>query len=73
MISEQKKTVLEWFARGRKFYKLMRFAEAKQCFARALKADQSDGPSRVYYKRCDQFIKNPPPDDWDGVEVMTSK
>jgi hypothetical protein len=49
MISETKRAVLEWFTKGRNLYKLMKFGEAKDCFA------------------------NPPPDDWDGVFVMTTK
>jgi tetratricopeptide (TPR) repeat protein len=73
VIDEQKKSVLEWFTKGRSFYKLMKFADAQECFARALKVDPKDGPSTLYYKRCAVYIKNPPPDDWDGVFVMTSK
>jgi tetratricopeptide (TPR) repeat protein len=73
VIDEQKKSMLEWFAKGRNLYKLMKFAEAQECFARALKVDPKDGPSTLYYKRCSVYIKNPPPDDWDGVFVMTSK
>jgi hypothetical protein len=73
MISEQKKAVLELFAEGRKMYKMMKFAEARDCFARALKMDPEDGPSKVYYARCKHYIENPPPQDWDGVSVMKTK
>ena len=30
-------------------------------------------PSKVYYLRCKFYIDNPPPEDWDGVFVMTHK
>ena len=30
-------------------------------------------PSQVYIDRCKQFQSDPPPDDWDGVFVLTSK
>jgi tetratricopeptide (TPR) repeat protein len=73
MISETKRAVLEWFTKGRNLYKLMKFGEAKDCFAKALQLDPDDGPSTLYYKRCALYIKNPPPDDWDGVFVMTTK
>lgn len=73
MISEGKKQVLELFNEGRNLYKLMNFAEARKKFAAALKIDKEDGPSRVYYARCKHYIDNPPPEDWDGVFVMTSK
>jgi hypothetical protein len=73
MISEEKKQVLNLFAEGRKFYKLMKFAEARDVFARALKIDAEDGPSKVYYARCKHYIENPPAEDWDGVFVMKTK
>lgn len=73
MISEEKKKVLELFREGRNLYKLMDFEEARDKFAEALKIDQEDGPSKVYYARCKHYIQNPPPDDWDGVFVMQTK
>ncbi len=73
MITEQKKKVLELFAEGRKFYKLMKFADARDAFARALTVDPDDGPSKVYHDRCKDYIENPPPEDWDGVSDMKTK
>ncbi|GAB6091308.1 tetratricopeptide repeat protein [Spirochaeta dissipatitropha] len=73
MISEEKKQVLDLFAEGRNHYKMMMFPEALKCFSRALKIDPNDGPSQVYYARCKLYTENPPPEDWDGVFVMTSK
>jgi hypothetical protein len=52
MISETKKKVLELFNEGRKKYKVMRFQEAKDLFAKALSVDPEDGPSKVYFARC---------------------
>lgn len=73
MISEEKRQVLDFFAQGRRFYKLMQFEDAKKSFARALEVDPEDGPSKVYYARCKHYIDNPPPEDWDGVFVMKTK
>jgi hypothetical protein len=73
MISEAKRQVLDLFDQGRKAYKLMEFEEARKHFARALQIDAEDGPSKVYYARCKHYIENPPPGDWDGVFVMTTK
>ena len=73
MITEEKTKVLDYFARGRKLYKLMQFAEAKEQFDKALEIDPEDGPSRVYQQRCAHYVSNPPPEDWDGVFVMTTK
>ncbi|MGD0726907.1 MAG: hypothetical protein ABSB63_15255 [Spirochaetia bacterium] len=73
MITEEKKKILEYFAEGRKFYKLMKFEEARDAFAKALKIDANDGPSKEYHKRCVYYVENPPPDDWDGVYEMKTK
>ncbi len=73
MIDERKRTVLQLFAEGRKQYKLMDFEKALQSFGEALKIDPEDGPSKVYFTRCQHYVENPPPDDWDGVFVMSTK
>jgi hypothetical protein len=73
VITEEKRKVVELFAQGRKLYKLMRFEEALKYFGEGLKTDPNDGPSKVYYLRCKFYIENPPPEDWDGVFVMTHK
>ncbi len=73
MVSEDKQRVLDLFARGRKLYKLMQFEEALKFFAQALKIDPEDGPSKVYFARCKHYTETPPPEDWDGVFVMTTK
>lgn len=51
----------------------MDFESAKTSFSKALKVDADDGPSKVYLARCRHYIENPPPEDWDGVFVMTTK
>ena len=73
MISETKKKVLQLFSEGRKNYKLMKFDVARDLFAKALAVDPEDGPSKRYLERCQIYLENPPPEDWDGVFVMTKK
>ena len=73
MISDDKKRILELFAEGRRYYKLMNFKDALRSFAEAIKIDQNDGPSLIYYQRCKHYVDNPPPPDWDGVFVMKTK
>ena len=72
-IGEDKYKILQEFNEGRKYYKLMMFEEAKQCFFNALKIDKDDGPSQVYFARCKHYLESPPPEDWDGVFVMRTK
>jgi len=73
MITAEKREVLKLFSDGRKAYKLMDFAKARDLFEAALAIDKDDGPSRVYLTRCRHYIDNPPPEDWDGVFVMKTK
>lgn len=73
MITEERQKILDLFAEGRKQYKLMEFTQARKYFGEALKINDQDGPSKVYFARCKHYIENPPPDDWDGVFVMTTK
>ena len=73
MITEEKRKVLDLFAEGRRFYKMMKFVEARDAFVRALQVLPDDGPSREYLKRCDEYIKEPPAEDWDGAYVMKTK
>lgn len=73
MISEAKKTLLEKFAQGRRFYKMMDFEKALKAFEEALAFDPTDGPTQVYIERCKFYLQNPPPEDWDGVFVMKTK
>ena len=30
-------------------------------------------PSKIYIERCEEFLKNPPPRDWNGVWEMKTK
>ena len=73
MITPEMKSVLEFFQEGRKYYNLKQFEKAKEFFGKALAVKPDDGPSKEFIKRCDVYIENPPPDDWDGVFVMKTK
>jgi len=54
-------------------YKEKRFAEAKERFAELLKKYPDDNPTKLYIDRCEEYIKTPPPIDWDGVYVAKTK
>jgi adenylate cyclase len=61
------------FVSGLQSYRSKDWRAAQEAFERALAARPEDGPSLTYLKRCKEFMVSPPPDDWDGVYVMTSK
>jgi adenylate cyclase len=58
---------------GLESYRSKDWRAAREAFERALAVRADDGPSLTYLKRCKEFMVSPPPDDWDGVYVMTSK
>ncbi|MFC1528583.1 CHASE2 domain-containing protein [Candidatus Latescibacterota bacterium] len=54
-----------------KLYQEKKFTEAKELFTRL--QTEGDETSEVFKKRCDDFIKEPPPPEWNGVWVMKRK
>ncbi len=73
MISKEKLEMLRYYNKGLELYRQRQFSESKELFNKCLEIIPNDGPSRIYVERCEAFIKNPPPADWDGVFVMTTK
>ena len=73
MITKEKEDVLKYYNLGLYAYKQRKWDEAIRSFEQALSIDPNDGPSDVYLGRVKQFKVNPPPDDWDGVFIMTTK
>lgn len=73
MISKEKLEMLNYYNKGLELYRGRQFQEAKTLFKKCQELVPGDGPSEIYIERCDHFIQNPPPADWDGVFVMTTK
>lgn len=71
-------TVSETHRRFLTAYRLMQFEDAERLRAAALAASQRAGLKlerlyRLYADRLDEYRTAPPPPDWDGVFVATSK
>ena len=73
IVSDEMNQVLEFYNEGLALYKKKQFHEAIRQFQKALEMKPKDGPSILYIERCEVFIQNPPPEDWDGVYTMTTK
>lgn len=73
MINEKQKKLLQIYNVALALYKQKKWNEARNEFQRALEVVPDDGPSKMYLSRCDEYIKNPPGADWDGVFVMKTK
>jgi adenylate cyclase len=65
--------LLERFAQARSLYCNRSWEQAQHAFESLLAKWPEDGPSRTYWKRCQEYLFEEPPHAWDGVFVMTSK
>lgn len=61
------------FQKGYEFYLAKDFLNAITEFEKALAINADDPVSKLYLKRCKEFIEDPPEADWDGVYVMKTK
>jgi adenylate cyclase len=64
---------LSEFARARALYLKRHWLEAQKVFQSILDRWPDDGPSRTYWKRCQDYLFDAPTESWDGVFVMTHK
>jgi adenylate cyclase len=63
---------LEQFAKARDLYGKREWNRAQRIFENII-AKWEDGPSRAYWKRCQEYLFDEPPSGWDGVFTMTHK
>ncbi|MDR2258106.1 MAG: CHASE2 domain-containing protein [Treponema sp.] len=54
-------------------YEGRNFADAAGGFRTIAGKDPGDLTARLYLERCETFLKNPPPPEWDGVNNLTQK
>lgn len=67
------KQLVAAFAAARALYKRRRWREAKTAFDRILERWPADGPSQLFSRRSEEYLRNEPAADWDGVFVMKHK
>jgi len=72
-IQETKREVIKLYEEGLKMYRKKEWQKAIDAFREALNQDPHDGPSLTYIERCKGYIQVPPPENWDGVYVLTAK
>jgi adenylate cyclase len=71
-IPQEQRECIERFEAGLVLFRSAKFEDAKALFQTNVERND-DYTSKMYIKRCDHFIANPPPPDWDGVFHMTTK
>src|SRR6201993_1928468 len=64
---------LQDFAAARELYRKREWEHAQNAFQEILNRAPDDGPSRMYWKRCQEYLFDEPPVGWDGVFTMTHK
>lgn len=72
-ISDQQQQIIESYHKGREHYLNRKFAKAVAEFAEVLELDSHNMAASQHMKRCQHFLLNQPPDDWDGVWALTEK
>lgn len=72
-ISDQKKQIIDLYSQGRKFYLERNFPMAMAQFGMVLGLDKQDKSAALHLERCQHYLQNPPPEDWDGAWVLTEK
>jgi adenylate cyclase len=61
------------FEEGLGLYLNRQWRQAIQAFEAVLGIEPTDTPSKIYIQRCSDYMKSPPPEDWDGVYTMSEK
>lgn len=64
--------IIKIYEAGLARYRRMDWQGAAELFKKNIK-EYDDGPSKVFYKRIQLFMKNPPPNKWNGVFAMLTK
>lgn len=65
-------TLIQRFKEALTLYRKQQFKEALELF-QSLVAEYNDKPSVIFIERCNEFMKNPPDANWDGVYVAEVK
>jgi adenylate cyclase len=72
-ISAELQSRLDLFLAARSLYQQRRWLDAQNAFQSILNQYPEDGPARAYWKRCQEYLFDEPPANWDGVFTMTHK
>ncbi len=69
-LTAEKAKLVDLYTRALLAYRARKFEEAREQATQALAVDADDGPSLRLVKLCEEFLQNPPPEDWDGVSSL---
>jgi adenylate cyclase len=72
-MSADRKQALELYHEGLKLYRARSWEEAVAYMQQAFALDNTCYAAQIYAERANLYKISPPPEDWDGVFVMTTK
>jgi class 3 adenylate cyclase/HAMP domain-containing protein len=72
-LNDTEKTAWKYHEEAAQWYYKREFQKALSGFQQVLTIFPEDPAALRFKERCRHYITNPPPDDWDGVEIMTEK
>jgi adenylate cyclase len=72
-MSENQKQSLELYHEALKLYRERKWEEAIAYFQQSFSLDETCYVAQIYTQRASLYQINPPPDDWNGVFIMTTK
>jgi adenylate cyclase len=72
-MSSSKRQSLELYHEGLKLYRARQWEEANAYMQQAYSLDETCYVAQIYSERASLYKLTPPPDDWNGIFVMTSK
>ncbi len=72
-IREKKRDFVEIFTSALTFYRKREWDQAQEAFKKTLRLEPEDKTARLYLDRISSYRENPPPPEWDGVTVFTTK
>jgi adenylate cyclase len=72
-LSPGRVSLVQQFEAALQAYRGRHWEDALQRFQQVLEVMPGDAPSRVYIRRCQEFMATPPLLDWDGVYTMQTK
>jgi adenylate cyclase len=72
-LSSEMEQVIEHYQKGRELYLNRNFPLAMAEFGAVLGLNKEDKSAALHLGRCQHWLQNPPPDDWDGSWTLTEK
>ncbi len=72
-MTNSKRQSLELYNEGLRLYRARQWEEANAYMQQAYSLDETCYAAQIYSERASLYKLTPPPDDWNGIFVMTSK